>query len=425
MILLYMEINSKINNFINKYKNKFNTKTLNIIKESKDCPKNKELIQNYSRNLITNYKNKNQYVFNLIVSCTINKVINLLDENNFDNIVFEMNNNISDIYKRKYIKRLITLQEINEEYRLDYNKLIYILFFYLGIQRNIINILQKYNINKTYPSDYISKYGLLWENFFNEKNKKNEKYITHPLSMKRFDNYSDRVLYNIKCIEIKNINNNIVKIDKYSLYNESKYNIKKYDIRIYYKINNIGLLNKINTKNLSESSQIDSSLFSGEQSSKKNTTDINDNFYLIISLIVIDDIKINNNVSSIGNFFNSSKYKFYLLNILSFYLHKLNDKKNNIINNKEYIIKFYYTLIFLMPFQLGTASISEIMLFSLWKKYIGYDLILNKKIMLDVEALTLPFDIFYINCITSTENDGYTPYFLSSFALQKIAKNLH
>jgi len=132
-----------------------------------------------------------------------------------------------------------------------------------------------------------------------------------------------------------------------------------------------------------------------------------------MSIIIIDDKKINNEVSSLGNFCDSSIYKFYLLNILSFYLNRLNNKDNNITDNKEYIIKFYYTLIFLMPFQLGTASISEIMLFSLWKKYIGYDLILNQKIMLDVESLTLPFDIFYKNCIKNTDNDGYTPYLIN------------
>ena len=60
-----------------------------------------------------------------------------------------------------------------------------------------------------------------------------------------------------------------------------------------------------------------------------------------------------------------------------------------------------------MPFQRGTASISEISLYILWKKYLDSDLLLNKNIMLDVEALTLPFHIFYENCFLDDINKRY------------------
>ena len=63
-----------------------------------------------------------------------------------------------------------------------------------------------------------------------------------------------------------------------------------------------------------------------------------------------------------------------------------------------------------MPFELGTASIAEIFLYSLWKYYIGINLIINPLIMLDVEALTLPYEIFFKNCFINEGNDGYTPY---------------
>jgi hypothetical protein len=60
-----------------------------------------------------------------------------------------------------------------------------------------------------------------------------------------------------------------------------------------------------------------------------------------------------------------------------------------------------------MPFQLGTAAIAEMFLYSLWNFYIGSNLRINKNIMIDVEALTIPFDVFYRNCFIhdNQEND--------------------
>ena len=77
------------------------------------------------------------------------------------------------------------------------------------------------------------------------------------------------------------------------------------------------------------------------------------------------------------------------------------ENAENIERKKKYIILFYYSLIFLMPFSLGTASIAEILFYSLWKYYIGNDIKINDNIMLDVEALTCPFDIFYDNCLSN------------------------
>ena len=66
-----------------------------------------------------------------------------------------------------------------------------------------------------------------------------------------------------------------------------------------------------------------------------------------------------------------------------------------------------------MPFTLGTAAIAEIFLYSLWKYYIGSNLIINQHIMLDVEVLTLPYEIFKKNCfIIDYTNSIYTPYFV-------------
>lgn len=42
-------------------------------------------------------------------------------------------------------------------------------------------------------------------------------------------------------------------------------------------------------------------------------------------------------------------------------------------------------------------------LYSLWKYYIGTPLNINQNVLLDVEALTLPFTIFYNNCFNGDE----------------------
>ncbi len=82
-------------------------------------------------------------------------------------------------------------------------------------------------------------------------------------------------------------------------------------------------------------------------------------------------------------------------------------KDRNISNKIKDIISIYYYIIILMPFQLGTAAIAEIFLYSLWKFYIKSSLTINQNIMLDIEALSNTFDIFYINCLNrdSEENN--------------------
>ena len=68
-----------------------------------------------------------------------------------------------------------------------------------------------------------------------------------------------------------------------------------------------------------------------------------------------------------------------------------------------------------MPFYLGTAAIAEIFLYSLWKKYIRTTIKINQNIMLDVEALTLPYQLFKKNCFEKDTEEGnieYTPYLI-------------
>ena len=125
----------------------------------------------------------------------------------------------------------------------------------------------------------------------------------------------------------------------------------------------------------------------------------------------------------IYNISNTLESRIILFNILSECLEYLDYNKNknsqyNIESKKEKIILFYYILIFLMPFDLGTASISEMALYSLWKYYIGTEVRINPNIMIDVEALTNDFDTFKYNCLNIARNistnrrnqQKYTPY---------------
>jgi hypothetical protein len=404
-----ININLKIDEFIRKYSDVYNTKTLDTIRNVKTCSITPNLIKNYSRTLVTNYQNKNQYVFNYIVSCTIEKTVELLEKNIdfFENEISYMNNvsqneinSNSNIwnklkYSRKFIKKLNNFKNNKIiKYKKYYVKLVYILFFYLGIQRSIINILQTNYSNIT----YISRYGIIEKNFIRTEPIN----MFHSLGMKRFDHYLVRLSDNIKTIKLeynknnKNIYLNILDNPSYT----------KYEIKIYLDENN----SKLNTNKIEN---------------------INDKLYILLDITYISNNIITKirgiqgiPVSIISNYSESLECRLYLLNILSFYMCKMdelynysciNKKQNKLKNNiiKTYIIKFYYTLIFLMPFSLGTASIAEIILYSLWKKYIGYDLVLNKKIMLDVEALTLPYKIFYKNFISKTDDIGYTPYVIN------------
>ena len=63
-----------------------------------------------------------------------------------------------------------------------------------------------------------------------------------------------------------------------------------------------------------------------------------------------------------------------------------------------------------MPFSAGTASIAELSLYTLSIYYLGSQININKNVMLDVEALTLPFNIFYENCFKEEPNNIYLPY---------------
>jgi hypothetical protein len=263
-------------------------------------------------------------------------------------------------------------------YKNGYDKLLYILFFYLAFQRSIIFFLQATNLQINYSlesknynnymrQDGLMKFGIIPKNFFTYSIYS----MAHPLEMERLIDYYHMINYNVKQ-SVKNI--------KDSNFFRSSFNQKMYLL-------------------------IPRSIISFYEESHS-------------IYIILPTIDKNRNVVEIGKIINYSETlndRLNILNIMAYILvelskfHLLNFEENK-LKKREYILLFYYCLIFVMPFSLGTASIAEISLYSLWKFYIGLDLGINQNILLDVEALTLPFNTFYKNCFEIDEEEDKYEY---------------
>ena len=300
----------------------------------------------------TNYPNEKN-VYNKMVQNTINAIQSFLKEDeNFYTIKLAL---IDEKCKKSIM--FITLNRINSRFRhiFSYKKLYYILFWYLGIIRNLINIIQNngnliwlyyFFNNELKSSSYVLKYGLV--NVFETMN-----YKRHPLDMERFNNYKIRLIYNY--LKYKDISS-AINIDRITIYIK---NIHKNIAYLYSKfiINNDG------------------------------TYSFNKNEFIY-------------------NHYESLNDRINTLQLIIEYFHNLDIEGRTINDKKKDIISVYYYIIILMPFALGTASISEIFLYSLWKFYIGSRLEIKQSIMLDVEALSHTFDDFYKNCFHHDENEN-------------------
>ena len=311
----------------------------------------------YQRLLTIKKYGNEKKVYNKMFQKAINNIQNFLrkDEKFYDNkkALIKQKSRINFVKTLDYLEKF---KNIN--LNLSYKKLYYILFFYLGITRNLINILQQKTpnirdllcfFNDTF---YDLNYGYL--DLFNNINGR-----THSLSMSRFDNYIFRLIYN-----------NL-------MYNRNKINPGYVSTScVFFKKNN-------------EKYGLDrnNSYISTDYGSGKNIDSRVNTLNLILELFTKLDTEIITTVEE----------------------------------KKKCIVEIYYYIIILMPFNLGTASIAEMFLYSLWKFYIGTRLEIRQTIMLDVEALTSNFDVFYRNCFHNdvNENDSdnktiYTPYFIEA-----------
>jgi len=357
----------KINKVLNTYKKNLNTNTFKIISNNKNCDNSNV---SFTRDLALNQITGNQKIFSRIFNCTINKAVEFLGvnvnsiKNSFNSII---NNSNNKYYIHDFKKLAIHKSSSIIENKIYFNKMLLIFFFYFGIQRNLIYLMQDpfrtdivfYN---SIRKNFLKKFGYINKLFCGSGNYT----MDHPLGIDRLKKNLSRILEN--CEILKNINNNFIIEKKY----DNSKNTKTYDFRIYFDGINI---------------------FDDKILEKKEC-------YMIIQYLKIGEV-IYFYASKLGNFSLTIDDRLYYLNVMSKILYKLDENKKlntNIEKQKEYIVAFYYLLILLMPFQRGTASIAEMSLYSLWKYYIGIPLNINQNVLLDVEVLTLPFSIFYFNC---------------------------
>ena len=420
----------------------FNENILNNIKAFNITDYNK----NYSSKIVSAINHSGeQKIFNYLTNGAIKKTIKLLTKKTY-------NKDIINLYKYISIKIPNLLNFINlSPLKSYFYKLEYIFFYYILYIRKIIAFLQlsklnineyikyctKYkniNLNKYFKLKLIDPSSIKWFSFHFLKYRINSLYgITkHEASnktLKRLRNY-------------KNINKNIEYLESLKILNS----------KIIIETNNVDKKNKLECKNIKIYLNINNTLF--------NTNSIK-------SYLKIKYYKENNKVvfyskkkiylcmekdKNIGNFLSNNINKndtiklyeilakcLYLLDNeieldklnripalqIPFKSRKLAEDKSNdisqiktIIEKKKYIIiLFYYVFIFNMPFYRGTAFVAEVALYSLWAKYIDNSngnnytrhLFIKDNIMLDVEALSLPFNKFYENCFNNSKTE-YTPY---------------
>lgn len=360
----------KINKVLNTYKNNLNTNTSKIITNNKNCNNSNV---SFTRDLASNQITGNQKIFSRIFNCTINKAVEFLGvnvnsiKNSFNSII---NNSNNKYYIHDFKKLAIYKSSSIIENKIYFNKMLLIFFFYFGIQRNLIYLMQNSSLNDFYRNSNIIRKKMLRDFGYVNKfsNGSDSFYCYHPLKIDRLKKYLPRILQNYKTLKD---NKSIFVVDKNKI-NADNQKIIYHNCCIYFD----GI-----------------KIFDDTILEKKEC-------YMIIEFIEISD-KIYLHNSKLGNVSLTIDDRLYYLNVMSKILFKLDENKKlniNIEKQKEYIVAFYYLLILLMPFERGTASIAEMSLYSLWKYYIGIPLNISQKVLLDVEVLTLPFSIFYINC---------------------------
>jgi len=429
----------------------------------------------YTRKIVTNYVSSihkseilNQIYYNYILGGTINICIKLLNTNKteIDRLFNEINNRVL----KNIFENLNTYNNFNNVslpicIKNEFPYLSYIFFYLIPRSRRIIEFI------KNKDNIYIPWYGKI-STFVRNSN------VTtyHPFNMKRFINYNrlDIILNNIMNNRIKNVQN-LTHMYSYQIENNGLFSELDYCI-----LSNL----KFNQENIEKICPINN-LIKRKISFKKYTInlDIPDDFFyntnlldiynelkkktfMFITFFTYDNepkrleyiVKNNKNYNKdisllknaygdgysafsqyLGSFneisYNNNRYRILIILSYCLSLLKSRDNRNNIfptIENdidkiKKIIIIFYYLLNYSASFLLGTASIAEISLFTLWDTYINIDgnepLILNQNTMIDVEALSLPFSEFYNNCFNQEiDRNKYTPYFINK---EKNILNLH
>jgi hypothetical protein len=369
----------------------------------------------------TNYGVLNEHFFQKNIKNTVPIVTHSFIDDRFrkQNAIININNNIDIYIKQKEDILKISFIEIIEEIIFNlFRKAKSIKNFYeiyknINIENiytndilkdnnihDIENILKKIidyfhndfydNIYKTFTDDKNSVKKYLNESTFNTYKKYLNQLIENKYMMFEM-RYMDRINYNLEKKEnYKNYNNNINCVELIKIYFNVDNNIIPKSV---YNNDNINIyLNIQPNYNIGYGRNIYCSQFSG----------------------------------MLGNYLGYLEDRLQFINILLYCLKTL-ENSIDIDLKKNLIIVFYYIIILLMPLKNGTASIAEVCLYSLWEKYIpGFTIKINPNIMLDVEALSLPFNTFLYNCFNKeTIIESHVSNVISYFLKISVKKNIN
>lgn len=357
---------------------------------------------NYSNAILFNH-NDNQIIFNIIFNNTIDQVITYLSKKN------EMFKAKLD-FAREHEPEVINAHAIhclfqkNDIYKLQYesyySKIIFIFLLYIGFQRRLVKFLQ--NVD-TYLEIGTFKHDIMPGKMADLFHEFEVHYMYHTFGMERFIN-NGRVKYYLKQMyQRRNIYRFIeepIEVDGLKL--------TSCQCMIWLNI----------PADFFVGSRLDTTFYMNYQNS-----------YLYIQYLLTEGKEpyftshyTQPRKYGLGNISLKFEDLLHLFDLMGYCLHLLDHESefegilgNRLLLEKKLftIMLFYYTYIFIMPCKEGTASIAEMSMHSLLKKYLNPNvrLIINPKIMLDVEALCLPFVDFYNRCFHNTDGTEYTPYF--------------
>jgi len=416
----------------------------------------------YTRKIVKNHvdntnrkKILNQIYYNYILSGTINICIELLRNPDLNinhllnNLVIQKKNSkLSDI--RHKLNEFHNIENSNSSINNEFDILLYIFFYIMPYSRRIIEVIKKNLKSSSYGIIDISlgrRHRFNMERFVNYKrltiilNSINNHHMTQSISdikiLREINSnglvselelcYSDKIRFNRD-----NISDICPRDKDFRILDNSKIGFKKHVIKLNIPINffNSEYLIKI-YRDLGRSSDMFIQYFTYNNKPKRLEYYVQKNSSYYKHLKFNDNINqhrtksacFNNNINEIDNISRILIILSYCLHLLKYEYIRTNilyDIENDMDKIKKIIIIFYYLFIYLMMFSLGTASIAEMSLFTLWNTYVNINndlpepLIINQNIMIDVEVLSMPFSKFYINCFNKEyEEDIYTPYFIN------------
>lgn len=358
--------------------------------------------KNYSNTLLFNH-NDNQIIFNIIFNHSIEQVIEYLSKTNafFKGKLDFIREHEPIVINHHAIHCLFKTSGVYTlQYESYYSKIIFVFLFYIGFQRRLVHFLQNtgnYKEISAFKNDIMP--GKIADLFHEYE----VHYMYHTFGMIRFIN-NDRIKYYVKQMYAKrNIYRFIeepIEVDGLQL--------TSCQCMIWLHI----------PEDFFVGSRLDARFYMNYPNS-----------YLYIQYLLTEDKEpyftshyTQPRKYGLGNISLKFEDLLHLFDLLGYCLHLLDHENeleqimgNRLLLEKKLftILLFYYVYIFIMPYKEGTACIAEISMHSLLKKYLNPNihLVINPKIMMDVEALCLPFIDFYNNCFNNTDGTEYTPYF--------------